>query len=237
MKPIIGIVPAIDEEKDLYFFNKDHIKVIEEAGGTPIIIPYFTSTNRVHEILHILDGLYLTGGYDIDPTLFGEEPHPNLGVITRVRDDFEIVIIQKVLALDKPVLAVCRGSQILNVALGGTMYQDIYSQKNTPLLQHQQKAIDSHPSHYTHIEKNTLLYKLVKRQKIKVNSRHHQANREVGKGLIVSGKASDGIIEAVESKVHRFVLGLQWHPENMAANGDESSIKIYDGFIEACKQT
>lgn len=237
MKPIIGIVPAFDEEKKYYFLNEDNVKAIEQSGGNPVLLPYFNDEKNIHPLLSLIDGLYLTGGYDIDPTLFGEEPHPNLGVITRVRDDFEIVIIQKVLALDKPVLAVCRGSQILNVALGGTMYQDIYSQKNTPLLQHQQKAIDSHPSHYIHIEKNTLLYKLVKRQKIKVNSRHHQANREVGKGLIVSGKASDGIIEAVESKVHRFVLGLQWHPENMAANGDESSIKIYDGFIEACKQT
>ena len=237
MKPIIGIVPAFDEEKKYYFLNEDNVKAIEQSGGNPVLLPYFNDEKNIHPLLSLIDGLYLTGGYDIDPTLFGEEPHPNLGVITRVRDDFEIVIIQKVLALDKPVLAVCRGSQILNVALGGTMYQDIYSQKNISPLQHQQKAIDSHPSHYIHIEKNTLLYNLVKRQKIKVNSRHHQANREVGKGLIVSGKASDGIIEAIESKVHRFVLGLQWHPENMAANGDESSIKIYDGFIEACKQT
>lgn len=237
MKPIIGIVPAFDEEKKYYFLNEDNVKAIEQSGGNPVLLPYFNDEKNIHPLLSLIDGLYLTGGYDIDPTLFGEEPHPNLGVITRVRDDFEIGVIQKVLALDKPILAVCRGSQILNVALGGTMYQDIYSQKNISLLQHQQKAIDSHPSHYIHIEKNTLLYNLVKRQKIKVNSRHHQANREVGKGLIVSGKASDGIIEAVESKVHRFVLGLQWHPENMAANGDESSIKIYDGFIEACKQT
>src|SRR5699024_1086050 len=113
------------------------------------------------------------------------EPHPNLGYINRVRDDFEIIIIQKTLELNKPILAVCRGSQILNIALGGDMYQDIHSQIDTPVLQHSQKAIDSHASHYVQVEKESLLYNLVKQTKIKVNSRHHQANRKIANDLTV----------------------------------------------------
>lgn len=236
MKPIIGIVPSIDQEKGLYFLNEDNVKAIEQAGGTPILVPYFNSSKLINKILPILDGLYLTGGYDIDPTLFGEEPHPNLGVINRVRDDFEIKMINNMLELNKPVLAVCRGCQILNITLGGNMYQDIHSQIDTPTLQHSQKAINSHASHFVNVEKNSMLYKLVKRSKIKVNSRHHQANRKIASGLIVSGRANDGIIEAIESNVYRFVLGLQWHPENMALRGDEPSRHIYEGFIEACKE-
>src|SRR5690606_13685052 len=139
----------------------------------------------------ILDGLYLTGGNDIDPTLFGEEPHPRLGEINRVRDDFEMEIIHQMLLLNKPILAVCRGCQILNITLGGNMYQDIHSQIETPILQHSQKAINSQASHFVNVEKNSILYKLVKQTKIKVNSRHHQANREIANGFIVSGKSND----------------------------------------------
>lgn len=235
MKPIIGIVPAIDEEKGLYYVHEDNIRAIEEAGGTPILIPYY-STPKNTRILHLMDGLYLTGGNDIDPTLFGEEPKPHLGNITRVRDNFEIKIIRKILELEKPILAVCRGTQILNVALGGDMYQDIYSQIETPILQHQQNATKSHPSHFVNIDKNSLLYQLVNETKIKVNSRHHQANRNIAKSLKISGRANDGVIEAIESTDHRFVLGLQWHPENMAVKGDEVSRKIYQGFIQVCKE-
>lgn len=237
MKPIIGIVPAIDEEKGIYFINEDNVTAIEKAGGTPLLIPYMSNKQKIKKIIKIVDGIYLTGGDDIDPTLFGEEPHPHLGVITRGRDDFEIILIKKFIKLNKPILAVCRGSQILNIALGGTMYQDIYEQINTNLLQHSQKAVKHHPSHYVNVEKESLLYKLVGETKIKVNSRHHQANRKLGKGLTVSGRANDGIIEAVESKIHPFILGLQWHPENMAVKGDEPSIKIYEGFISACRKS
>lgn len=235
MYPIVGIVPMLDEEKGLYILNEDNVKAIENAGGTPLLIPYISDSRQILKIIELIDGLYLTGGDDIDPTLFGEEPHPRLGKITRTRDDFEIKMIQNTLKLNKPILAVCRGSQILNVALGGTMYQDIYEQIDSKLLQHSQKAVKHHPSHFINIERDSLLYKIVGSTSIKVNSRHHQANRKLGKGLIVSGKANDGIIEAIESTLHRFVLGVQWHPENMAVKGDVPSIKMYERFIEACK--
>src|SRR5690625_2626513 len=234
MKPIIGIVPSIEQEENLYFIHEDNIKAIEQSGGIPLLLPYEIEDQDASRLLSIIDGLYLTGGFDIDPTFFGEEPHPKLGMINRLRDKFEIMLIKKFLKHNKPILAICRGCQILNIAMKGDMYQDIYKQINKSLLQHEQKAIKSHASHYVKVLHESLLYQLVGKQNIKVNSRHHQANRNLGNTLIASGKSSDGIIEAIESETYHFLLGLQWHPENMAVAGDETSIKIYQGFIKAC---
>ena len=234
MKPIIGIVPSIEEKENKYFIHEDNINAIKNAGGNPILLPYNLDENDLNQFLQFVDGLYLTGGFDIDPTFFGEEPHPRLGMINRQRDEVEIMLIHKFCSENKPILAICRGCQIVNIAMNGDMYQDIYSQLNIPLLQHEQKAIKSHASHFVKVLEGSLLYQLVKKQKIKVNSRHLQANRKLGNTLITSGNSSDGIIEAIESKKYRFLLGLQWHPENMAVAGDETSIKIYQGFINAC---
>src|SRR5690606_9251504 len=158
-----------------YFVNIDNMNAIVQSGGTPIILPLISSKNNINQIADMIDGLYLTGGNDIDPTLFNEEPHPKLGRINPARDEYEIALTKKMIEKNKPILGVCRGSQILNIALGGTMYQDIYSQKEGDLLQHQQNAPTDHPSHYIHVAENSLLSRLVGKDKIKVNSRHHQA--------------------------------------------------------------
>ncbi|MUV38967.1 Protein NtpR [Lentibacillus sp. JNUCC-1] len=144
-------------------------------------------------------------------------------------------MIKRMLDLDKPVLAVCRGIQILNIAMDGDMYQDIYTQIDRSLLQHSQNAPLGHGSHFVEVTADSLLHRLTGMDTLRVNSRHHQANRRVKAPLKTSGLASDMIIEAVESEAHRFVLGLQWHPENMLTSGDEASRQIYNGFIEACK--
>lgn len=236
MKPLIGITASMDLSGKEYTANKDYIKAIVQMGGIPVVLPYLSNDLDIKSVVEKIDGLYATGGYDIDPTLFNEEPHVNLGTIIPERDKFEITLIKETLKANKPILAVCRGCQILNIVMDGDMYQDIYSQIDHALLQHQQNAPSGHGSHYVQIQKDSLLYKLSKTDKIKVNSRHHQANRHVPKPLIISGRASDGIIEAVESKEHDFVLGLQWHPENMLAEqNDKVSSKIFAGFIEACK--
>src|SRR5699024_6325407 len=124
----------------------------------------------------------------------------------------------------------------LNIAAGGDMYQDIYTQKKQELLQHKQRALKGHGSHLVYVLKGSLLSQLTSVEKLLVNSRHHQANRNVVEPWKVSGKAIDGIIEAIESKEHSFVLGLQWHPENMAMANDEVSRVIFRGFIQACQQ-
>ncbi|MBP2079757.1 gamma-glutamyl-gamma-aminobutyrate hydrolase family protein [Oceanobacillus polygoni] len=234
MKPIIGITVSMETNRDYYSTANRNVKVIIRAGGIPILLPYLIEEGDVVEIVNRIDGLYATGGGDIDPILFGEEPHLKLGLIIPERDQSELILIQKMLEMNKPILGVCRGSQILNIAAGGDMYQDIYSQMDKELLQHSQKAPFDYGSHFVHVRKDSLLYKLTGEEKLRVNSYHHQANRVVPKEFRISGTASDGVIEAIESKSHPFVLGLQWHPEGMVEANDAASLKIYERFIDAC---
>ena len=214
MKPIIGIT-ADTEGARKYQVNTNYVTAVIRAGGFPLILPNGIEQD-LKQAAEMLDGLLLTGGGDIDPTLFNEEPHALLGEVTPSRDSLEIELAKEMLQVNKPILGICRGLQILNVALGGAIIQDIQSQNTNPILQHSQKAPRSHQSHFVQVEKDTILGSIAETPKIKVNSFHHQAVKNVPKPLIISGIASDGIIEAVESTAHHFVLGVQWHPEALA---------------------
>lgn len=231
MKPLIGMTASL--EPSTIQVNKDNNEAIVQAGGLPIIIP-FLEDESVQQIVSKLDGLLLTGGGDIDPFLFGEEPHRNLGSIQPQRDQVEVTLIQYMLAAGKPILGICRGCQILNIAAGGNMYQDIYTQLHADLLQHSQIAPRDHVSHYVHIKNHTLLYRIVNDEKIKVNSYHHQAVKDLAPGFVVSGTSTDGVIESFESSKHRFVIGVQWHPENLIYS-HQSAQRLFQAFIEACK--
>ncbi|MCH1627004.1 gamma-glutamyl-gamma-aminobutyrate hydrolase family protein [Ferdinandcohnia quinoae] len=231
-KPIIGITSHVELDYK-HSLSNDYIQSVIQAGGLPVILPIGIDTD-IDQLTEMIDGLVVTGGGDIDPTLFDEEPHPNLGMISPGRDLFEIAIIQHMLNVDKPILAICRGIQILNISIGGDMYQDIYSQINQNLLQHTQKATRSHLAHYVVAEESTLLKDIIGIKKFRVNTYHHQAVRNVPKPFIISGVASDGIIEAIESIRHQFVLGVQWHPEALAVKGDEFAQRIFNRFIKSC---
>jgi putative glutamine amidotransferase len=234
MKPIIGITSDV-ELTNKHVLNHNYIKAVIQTGGVPVILPIGIEED-VDQLAGMLDGLVVSGGGDIDPLLFGEEPHRHLGEISPGRDASEIALVQQFLALDKPILGICRGLQVLNGAVGGTMYQDIHSQHETTLLQHSQKARREHPSHFVHVEKGSLLESIAECDKFKVNSFHHQAVKNVPVPLMISGVASDGIIEAIESVQHHFVLGVQWHPEALAESGDRVARKIIDKFLDACKE-
>lgn len=236
MKPIIGVTASLELGRDDYGIELADTEAIVAAGGLPVMLPHLTQQQDIDELAERIDGLFLAGGYDIDPTLFNEEPHPNLGVIIPSRDAFELALTKKIMALNKPILGVCRGAQILNIAVGGDMYQDITTQATGDLLQHQQKAPRFHGSHYVEVTEGSLLQQVTGATRIKVNSRHHQANRKVPAPFIISGVSSDGIVEAVECTQHHFVLGVQWHPENMARVEDAASKGIFAGFIEACRE-
>ncbi|MFD1065576.1 gamma-glutamyl-gamma-aminobutyrate hydrolase family protein [Oceanobacillus locisalsi] len=235
VKPIIGMTASMEVDGLEYKMNVRNVKAVEQAGGIPVILPYYNDYQEIDSLLHKMDGLYLPGGYDIDPSLFGEEPHPDLGIIIPERDRLEKEIIPHFLEADKPILAVCRGCQILNVVTGGTMYQDLHSQYPSQLMQHTQKAAFHHRSHPVKVTPISLLEKIVQTSEIRVNSYHHQANRSLGKNFIVSAEAADGVIEAFESKIHRFVLGVQWHPEGLIHLSNDPSQTIYQRFVEACK--
>ncbi|MBT2689384.1 gamma-glutamyl-gamma-aminobutyrate hydrolase family protein [Bacillus sp. ISL-47] len=232
MKPVIGVTSDLHDQ--LLSLSMDNIISLINAEAVPIVLPNLLDEENADQLTETMDGLLVTGGGDIDPILFGEEPHQKLGNICPERDAFEISIIHKMLTLDKPILAICRGCQILNIAAGGDMYQDIYTQLDGTLLQHSQKSPKWHATHYVNVNKDSLLYKIAQKEKFKVNSYHHQAVRKMPVNFEVCAISNDGVIEAFESKKHTFVLGVQWHPECMTQKKDGTSISIFHAFVRAC---
>lgn len=232
MKPLIGVTSNLQD--GILSLSTDHIQSITRAGGVPVILPNVPPEEAEDELAAVMDGLLVTGGGDIDPLTFGEEPKQKLGAICPERDRFEMGIIKKMFMLNKPIFAICRGCQVLNIALDGDIYQDIYSQIETELLQHTQIAPRYHTSHYINIKQGGLLYEIAQTEIAKVNSYHHQAVRHVSPYLTISATSNDGIIEAIESNNRRFVLGVQWHPENMVAVNDPLSRSLFEHFVNAC---
>lgn len=232
MKPIIGITPSMTTCEKTYTVHRAHVEAVVKAGGVPVILPY-NASSAVERIVKQIDGLYLTGGGDIDPHYFHEEPHVKLGRIDPLRDQFELDIFHATDALNKPILGICRGSQLMNVALGGTMYQDLYAQKGDTFIQHNQDRPLHYGSHFVEVKRPSLLYDIVQEKRIKVNSAHHQANNVLGNQLRVAARSKDSVIEAIEGITHPFMLGVQWHPERMIKQKDRASYAIYVSFIQA----
>ncbi|WP_127585181.1 gamma-glutamyl-gamma-aminobutyrate hydrolase family protein [Paenibacillus koleovorans] len=231
-KPLIGITPSsLDKQSVL---QQDYAEWVSRSGGVPLMLPYSGGTTEdAAQLAAVLDGLLLSGGADIDPIHFGEEPIQGLGNITPERDAAELALIREFVRLDKPVFGICRGIQVLNAALGGTLYQDIHSQCSPSPLKHSQKAVASYPTHHIAIEAGSRLATLAGGLGERVNSFHHQAVKEAAPGLLITARTADGIVEAVESPTHRFVLGVQWHPEKMEA-GDRLSAALFGAFVDAC---
>jgi len=188
----------------------------------------------VDKYLSQIDGLLLSGGVDVAPHYFGQQPHRNLASISPERDEIELMLAEKAMSLDKPIFAICRGMQVVNVAAGGTLYQDIDSQIED-VYKHQQKAPRWHATHDVSVGKNTLLGDILDDDihNFMTNSFHHQAVYEAPESFIVSAKAEDGVVEAMESQRHTFVLCVQWHPE-MMYEYHSSMRKIFDRFIAEC---
>ncbi|MCG7335709.1 gamma-glutamyl-gamma-aminobutyrate hydrolase family protein [Sporosarcina sp. ACRSM] len=232
MKPVIGITTDVDKDGK-HLLNNNYVQAIIRAGGLPFIIPIGIEGDSA-QVADLIDGLFLTGGGDIDPLLFGEEPHPNLGQVTPARDIVELELARQMMNCDKPILGICRGLQVLNVAAGGTIYQDIYKQHAQPILQHHQKAPTGHATHYVQLKKGSFLEELAGSGRILVNSFHHQSLKDVPEPFSVTGVSTDQIIETIESAQHQFVIGVQWHPERLAENGDSVSMGIFNRFIQAC---
>lgn len=230
--PVIGVTAARDDRGRLTV-NREYLNAVLTAGGLPLIVPFTTDAEAIRQVAARIDGLLLTGGEDIDPAWFGEEPIPGLGWIDPERDHLEIALIRRMMEENKPIFAICRGCQILNVAAGGDMFQDLYRQREG-LLQHMQKAPRSHLSHMVKVEEGSLLGRIAGVTDMKVNSFHHQAVRRVAPGFVVCARAKDGVIEGVESVRHPFVLGVQWHPEHLVKT-DAVSRRLFEAFVQAAQ--
>jgi len=243
MRPLIGItcsrvtggawgIYSLGHFMD-YTFD-EYSRAIQYSGGAPLLIPIAQNRDTLQTILDRLDGLLLSGGPDIHPRFYGEQPLPGLGEIDEDLDRMELEIAGVAFQRDLPILAICRGIQVLNVSRGGTLYQDIRSQVQES-INHTQPADKGTNTHSISIEAKTFLHRIFKKKEIWVNGKHHQAIKDLAPGLIVSAKASDGIIEAVEHPEKKFVMGVQWHPEGTWRD-DPFSKKLFRAFIQASLQ-
>ena len=205
---------------------------ILKAGGVPFIIPCYDDTDALINTLDKLDGILLTGGADINPLFLGEEPIQELHGINPRRDRQELLLTH--LAADRqiPILGICRGIQTMNAALGGPLYQDIHSQMEGTRIKHDQNLDRCYASHTVAIEKDTLLHRLFKADTIAVNSFHHQAIKEPAPGFRVCARATDGVIEAMESTEYKSMLGVQWHPECFILKGDECMMPLFQWLVQ-----
>ena len=240
MKPIIGItgnIFIVDErsgeaiEKD--YVNRDYSVSVCKGGGIPVVIPVNDSEEDIIRLLENIDGIVLSGGYDIAPDLYGEEPQKGLGYTMRAVDEFYIKLIRCAYSLGLPVLGICKGIQAMNVAFGGTLYQDLNSMDG--IIKHAQDAPQMDPSHRVSINEGSWLYDLFGSSAF-VNSFHHQAVKTLAPGFIAIAESQDGIIEAIEMKDNPLMTAVQWHPEKMVPHGNMKMLKIFTWFCEKCKE-
>jgi len=206
-----------------------YVKAVEEAGGIPLVLSQLRHLEGVEEQLKRVDGVLLPGGGDVHPLLWGEEPERGLKETFPFLDRFQIALARKALERKMPLLGICKGIQVLNVALGGTLIQDL-SSCSWVALQHTQETAARYASHSVALEEGSLLSGLWG-NRVEVNSFHHQAVREPGKGLVITGRSPDGVIEALEMKDVPFVVGVQWHPEEMVEEHEEMRL-LFRRFVE-----
>lgn len=239
MKPVIGITPSpmVDEHRgERNTLSINYSNAVLAAGGVPIILP--PQTGNDEEILSIVDGLLFSGGGDIRPDIYGDRDyHPKTYGIHDQRDNLELPLIRAAIARDFPVLCICRGIQVLNVALGGTLYQDVADQFEAQ-IHHSQSELSipaSQPSHEVQLTPGSLAASVYGTESVRTNSFHHQSLKDVPNELVVVGRAPDGTIEAVERPASRFVLGVQWHPE-MMFEADRLHLRPFASLVEATRR-
>ena len=192
-----------------------YIRAVVEAGGVPLLMPLVADEDVLRAVLKLLDGVVLSGGWDIDPGLYGEEPHVTLGKVDVRKDETERLLAGMLLEAQTPVLAICRGAEMLNVVAGGTLHQDVSLAVEHP-LKHEQRTVGRIATHTIHIEPGSRLAAIVGTTELRVNSRHHQCINTLAARFVPTARAPDGVLEAYEDPAHPFMLGVQCHPEDLA---------------------
>lgn len=208
-----------------------YLNCLVDAGAAPLLIPLGLSSPALNSLFQRLDGLLLTGGGDLDPACYGQTTrHPTVSEINPARDETELLLSRWAAEQDVPLLGICRGQQVVNVALGGTLYQDIPAEIGTT-VEHDTPGPLDHYAHEVRVAPGSRLAGLVGSTSLATNSRHHQAVREPAPGLAVTAHAPDGVIEALEKADARFIVTVQWHPENL--RHDPATRALFRGLVEA----
>ena len=237
-KPLIGISSRSAPgdgllPTPLYAVRQPYVQAIRDAGGLTVLLAPILEQDEVESLLPRLDGLLLSGGEDLAPEWYGGEQSPLIESIDRDRDRAELALVRAALRTGKPVLAICRGIQVLNVALGGTLFADINAQIPDALPHRPGKGqpLDA-SAHPVRLAPRSRLAAVLGAERITVNSFHHQAVREPGEGLVVTGRAPDGVIEGLEHQEHSFCIGVQWHPE-MAGGTQDGMEPLFRALVQA----
>ena len=217
MVPVIGITPSICG--GMVRLNRDYLKAVHCSGGVSLVVSY---NENVSDVLDIVDGIILSGGGDIHERFLNEERHPSVADICEERDAFEIEMCREAVYRDMPVFGICRGMQIMNVALGGSINQHIEG--------HFQKEKRDMQTHSVRIAQNSSFFEIEGKQLIDVNSFHHQCVKDLGEGLQACAWAPDGTIEGIEYQKKRFYIGVQWHPEALFMKMTEAK-NLFDSFV------
>ena len=231
-KPIIGLIPLYDDEKDSYWMLPGYMKVLEKCGALPIMLPYTTDEEELLQAYELCDGILLTGGHDVGTDVYGEEPRPQCGSPCKTRDRMEAFLLDKAIEDDKPAFGICRGIQFINAHLGGSLYQDLPTEHPSNVEHHMSSPYDR-PIHQVTVLPDTHLASIIGAGEHGVNSYHHQAVKTPSDRVNVMAVSEDGLVEAVEVKGSYFIMGVQWHPE-FSYQTSEDSIRIMQAFADAC---
>lgn len=243
-KPVIGITCSIEEKEDrnrkyplIYPFDyikRQYYLAIEKAGGVPILLPNLKDLSLIDYILKVVDGLLISGGYDVHPQNYGEEIRRSNVKITPDRDSFELTLVKKARDGGIPILGICRGHQLINVAFGGTLYQDISLRKEFTLEHKIKQSSRFKKRHQVIIKEGSKLFSILRKKEIEVNTSHHQLIKKIAPGFAASALSKeDGVIEAMESLEDNYLLSVQWHPE--VSFKEKNSKAIFASLIEAAK--
>ena len=231
-KPIIGVTPLWDAERNSVWMLPEYLDAISAAGGIPVVLPLVAEPDAIQQLAGSFDGFLFTGGPDVSPELYGESDRTGLCASCPVRDAMETILLKAAIKEDKPVLGICRGIQLINSALGGSLWQDLPSEHPSEIIHRQEKPYDNTVHTVTLQGK---LKELLGKETLRVNSRHHQAVRILSPKLSPAAFSPDGLIEAVEMPGKRFFMAVQWHPEYLYSK-DGDAFLLFESFVNACRK-
>lgn len=245
MAPVIGVTATLKQDLDSVAerplgsyvrADLDYVAGVVQAGGVPLVLPPIPGV--AEEVAQRIDGLLLSGGSDLDPAYYGEEARPELGVTIPERDALEMALVEHALKRGIPVFGICRGLQVINVALGGTLYQDLPTQLGGGSIAHRQQTPKWQWTHEVETEGGSNVAEIMEASSLRVNSYHHQGVKDVADGLVVSARASDGVVEAVESPnlSKRWLVGVQWHAEAMRGAESAEHRNLFAAHVAAAER-
>lgn len=229
MKKAVGVMPLYDDQKESYWMLPGYMKMLEAENAIPMMLPLTSKVEELDFFLEICGGFLLTGGHDVSPHIYQSEKRAWCGKCCELRDEMEQYILTRAVEQNKSVLGICRGIQFMNACYDGTLYQDLEIEYTSNINHHMKPPYDR-VAHQVAIQKDTPLFDIIQKEQIGVNSYHHQAINRLSPSFQATAVSEDGLIEGIYMPGHKFVLGVQWHPE-FSYETDDSNKKLIKAFV------